>query len=43
MRAAPASPRAVTMRIPMLDVVLLAAGVGFFALSLGYVALCERL
>ncbi|MDN3623951.1 hypothetical protein [Methylobacterium isbiliense] len=43
MRAAPASPRAGMMRISMLDVLLLAAGLGFFALSLGYVALCERL
>ncbi|WP_280948440.1 hypothetical protein [Methylobacterium tarhaniae] len=30
-------------RTPMLDVVLVAAGLGFFALSLGYVSLCERL
>ncbi len=30
-------------RKPMLDIALIAAGLGFFALSLGYAALCERL
>jgi len=29
--------------IPMLDVIMLALGVGGFALLIGYVALCERL
>jgi hypothetical protein len=28
---------------PMLDVIMLAIGIGSFALLLGYVALCERL
>ena len=28
---------------PMLDIVLVAAGLGFFALAIGYVSLCERL
>jgi len=27
----------------MFDVLMLAGGLGFFALSLGYVSLCERL
>lgn len=27
----------------MLDIVLVAAGLGFFALAIGYVSLCERL
>jgi hypothetical protein len=31
------------MEIVMLDVVMLAIGVGGFALLIGYVALCERL
>ena len=29
--------------IPMLDVVMIALGLGFFALSIGYVILCDRL
>jgi hypothetical protein len=29
--------------IPMLDLVMLALGIGGFALLIGYVALCERL
>ncbi len=28
---------------PMMDVVMLAIGLGFFALSVGYVAACDRL
>jgi len=29
--------------IPMLDVILLAAALGFFALSVGYTIACDRL
>jgi hypothetical protein len=29
--------------IPMMDVVMLAIGLGFFALSVGYVVACDRL
>jgi len=29
--------------IPMLDVVLIAAALGFFALSIGYTIACDRL
>jgi hypothetical protein len=29
--------------IPMLDVILVAAAVGFFALSVGYTIACDRL
>jgi hypothetical protein len=29
--------------VPMLDLIMLALGVGGFALLIGYVALCERL
>ena len=29
--------------IPMLDVILLALGLGFFALSVGYAYACDRL
>jgi hypothetical protein len=29
--------------IPMLDVILVAAAVGFFALSIGYTIACDRL
>jgi hypothetical protein len=28
---------------PMLDLILLAAGLGFFALSIGYTIACDRL
>jgi hypothetical protein len=28
---------------PMLDIILLASGLAFFALSIGYAAACERL
>ena len=28
---------------PMLDIVMLAIGLGFFALSIGYAFVCERL
>jgi hypothetical protein len=28
---------------PMMDVIMLAIGLGFFALSIGYVVACERL
>jgi hypothetical protein len=31
------------MGTPMFDFLMLAGALGFFALSLGYVALCERL
>jgi hypothetical protein len=30
-------------RSPMLDIVMLALGLGFFALSIGYAHLCDRL
>jgi hypothetical protein len=29
--------------IPMLDIIMLAIGLGFFALSVGYTIACERL
>jgi hypothetical protein len=29
--------------IPMLDVILLALGLGFFVLSIGYAVACDRL
>lgn len=29
--------------LPMLDVIMLATALGFFALSLGYLYLCDRL
>ena len=39
----PRLPAAHTRSFPMLDVVMLAIGLGFFALSVGYVYACERL
>ncbi|MCF4125216.1 hypothetical protein [Methylobacterium sp. SyP6R] len=36
-------PGAARRGCPMFDVLMLAVGLGFFALSLGYVAVCERL
>ncbi len=36
-------PRAARRGYPMFDLLMLAGGLGFFALSLGYVSLCERL
>ena len=33
----------VTRSIPMLDVIMLAIGLGFFALSVGYAYTCDRL
>jgi hypothetical protein len=29
--------------VPMLDIILLALGLGFFALSVGYTIACDRL
>ena len=36
-------PRQAAKEQPMLDVMLLAVGVGFFALSIAYVYACDRL
>jgi len=43
--AAPEHYRAMHTREehPMLDIVMLAIGLGFFALSIGYAFVCERL
>jgi hypothetical protein len=35
--------RTLAWRIPMLDLILIAAGLAFFALSVGYVVACDRL
>jgi hypothetical protein len=35
--------RALQGNTPMLDVVMLAIGLGFFALSVGYAVACDRL
>ena len=32
-----------TRRIPMMDILMLALGFGFFALAIGYTYACERL
>jgi hypothetical protein len=44
-RAEPHSPRTryIARSIPMLDVILVAAALGFFALSIGYTIACDRL
>jgi hypothetical protein len=33
----------IARRIPMLDIILVAAACGFFALSIGYAIACDRL
>jgi hypothetical protein len=39
----PASCRLLLGDIPMMDVIMIAIGVVFFALSIGYVYACDRL
>jgi hypothetical protein len=43
MRPGSVGPGHPIARTPMLDAIFIAAGLGFFALSLGYVSLCESL
>ncbi|WP_158550475.1 hypothetical protein [Bradyrhizobium sp. NFR13] len=38
-----APPQSSHQELPMLDVVMLALGLGFFILTLGYAYACERL
>jgi hypothetical protein len=42
-RTAPSAAQFIARSIPMLDVILVAAALGFFALSIGYTIACDRL
>ena len=39
----PVAASAERKEFPMLDVIMLAIGLGFFALSIGYTIVCDRL